>query len=61
MTSESIYVTIVLVRGNKMEKEIESTPDHDCYDHAVQYEFYEDERRYHGWECAQCGELLQTG
>ncbi len=44
-----------------MEKEIESTPDHDCYDHAVQYEFYEDERRYHGWECAQCGELLQTG
>jgi len=34
---------------------------HDCYDNAQYYEFTEDNRRYHGWECSKCGELLQTG
>ena len=25
------------------------------------YEFYEDDHRYHGYECGVCGKLLQTG
>lgn len=65
MTSESVYVIIILVRGNEMEKEVEESEEHvvfkDCYDHAVPYEFYADGRRFHGWECGKCGELLQTG
>ena len=35
--------------------------DHDCWDNAQPYEFEEHGRRYHGWECGICGELLQTG
>ena len=65
MTFESVYVIIIFVRGNEMEKEVEESEEHvvfkDCYDHAVPYEFYENGHRYHGWECGKCGELLQTG
>ena len=72
MTSESVYVIIILVRGNEMELDVEQmeklpTPikleveEHDCFEHAVPYEFYADGRRYHGYDCGLCGELLQTG
>mgnify|MGYP003309136743 FL=1 len=35
--------------------------EHDCFEHAIPYEFYADGRRYHGYDCGLCGELLQTG
>lgn len=34
---------------------------HDCDDSPQYYEFHEDGRRYHGWECRICGDLIHTG
>ena len=31
---------------------------HDCWDHPSPYEHYTDGQRFHGTECAICGELL---
>jgi len=39
------------------------TPEtHDCWDHPSYYEQYDaDGERHHGWDCAICGEHLQSG
>lgn len=50
----------VLDEGECFVLELSRAP-HDCWQHAVPYEFHEGGRRYHGWECGVCGELLQTG
>ena len=34
---------------------------HSCEDHVVPYEFYDDGRRYHGWECGLCRAFVQSG
>lgn len=34
---------------------------HECSENAVPYEFFEDGRRYHGFECKVCGKHLQAG
>lgn len=31
------------------------------HENAVPYEFVEDGRRFHGWNCGRCGKLVQTG
>jgi len=35
--------------------------EHDCWDHAEYYEFYEEGHRFHGYDCSKCGKFLQSG
>jgi len=34
---------------------------HDCDESPQYYEFWEDGRRCHGWECSICNDLIHTG
>jgi len=33
---------------------------HNCYEWAVRYEFDDDGRDYHGYECAKCGGFIEA-
>jgi len=43
------------------ELELELDSEHDCWDHAEYYEFYEEGHRFHGYDCSKCGKFLQSG
>ena len=45
----------------KYERAPKKEEHHDCWDYPSFYEHYEDDHRFHGYECSICGELLQTG
>ncbi len=44
-----------------MDEELELDSEHDCWDHAEYYEFYEEGHRFHGYDCSKCGKFLQSG
>ena len=35
-------------------------PPHNCYEWAVPYEFNDDGRDYHGYECAKCRRFIEA-
>ena len=49
------------LRGERERKELAEKKGHVCDENPQSYEFWEDGRRYHGWECSLCGGLLHTG
>jgi len=59
MTSEEVEEA--RLEGERELKEKIERKGHDCSETPKSYEFWEDGRYYHGWECAICGDLIHTG
>jgi len=49
------------IKGERELKEKIKRKGHDCSETPEFYEFWEDGRRYHGWDCSICGDLIHTG
>lgn len=49
------------LEGEREQKELAEKKGHVCDESPQSYEFWDDGRRYHGWECSLCGHLLHTG
>ena len=49
------------LKGERELQEKIKRKGHDCSDTPESYEFWEDGRYYHGWNCSTCGDLIHTG
>ena len=49
------------LKGERERQEKIKRKGHDCDESPEPYEFWKDGRRYHGWDCSICGELIHTG
>ena len=49
------------LKGERELQEKIKRKGHDCSDTPESYEFWEDGRYYHGWNCSPCGDLIHTG
>ncbi len=59
MTAEEVRASFD--KGDREREEKAKKKGHYCDENPQYYEFWEDGRSYHGWECSICDELIHTG